>query len=1101
MGMSKKSIPIFFLAVILSEVLVSCKFKESSLPAAFTKISPSYSGVSFSNQLIETDDFNVIEYLYFYNGGGVAVGDINNDGLPDIYFTSNQSSNKLYLNRGGFRFEDITDKAGVKGIGNWSTGVTMVDVNGDGLLDIYLCAVGGYKGFTGQNQLLINNGDLTFSDQTEQYGLSFQGFSTHAVFFDADNDGDLDLYLLNHSVHTSRSYGKSSLRFQHDTKAGDRFYLNNLIPTGKIGFTEASKQAGILTSQIGYGLGVGISDLNNDGYADIYVANDFHENDYLYINNCNGTFRLDTDISLPHTSRFSMGLDIGDVNLDGWFDIITLDMLPRDEAVLKSSAGEDPYEIVQFKLNFGYGYQVSRNTLQLNQGLQHNGQLVFSDIAPLMGVEATDWSWSPLFADFDSDGYLDLFVANGIVKRPNDLDYINYISLDSVQLNFSDAQLISEMPSGKVSNYFFRNDLGDSFENVTSKWIGADDSFSTGAAYADLDNDGDLDLIINNVNDVATLLRNDIVSQNYIHVKFDGNEANRHGIGAKVMAYVGGKKIIRELQSSRGWQSSVEPKLHLGLGSASIIDSLIVVWPGGNYQKLFNVTTNQSLTLHESNASPGWNYGLKKQKVFLKQDSVLDFTHRENPFVAFERERLLPSAATTQGPGLAVGDVTGDGLDDVFICGASGQASKLYIQTESGRFNSVHESLFAPSATAEDVDAHFVDVNNDGGLDILVVSGGQEWLEDTEYLKPRLYLNDGSGSFRLDPDAFPEIYIHGSCIEAYDFDKDGNVDLFIGGRIEAGKYGVSPRSYLLRNDGRGKFIDVSQVALPKSKLGMITDACWHDVNADGLVDLIIVGEWMPITILQQTKAGKFEDMTEKFGLANSQGWWNTIFKRDLNKDGSFEFLVGNAGLNSRLKASVDKPVELFVADIDGNGSLDPVLTYYNDEERYPFISRDNLIKQVPSLKKKFIKYSDFKNVRIEDILEADNPIVIHKKAELFESVMLSFGDQRAVIASLPIQAQSFPIFSFCDFDIDKDGDLDILIGGNLYAVHPDIGRFDAGHGLTLLGDGELGFKAFPISQSGFYVPGEVRRISRIRLADNKEGIIVGRNNNSILIFK
>jgi hypothetical protein len=657
------------------------------------------------------------------------------------------------------------------------------------------------------------------------------------------------------------------------------------------------------------------------------------------------------------------------------------------------------------------------------------------------------------------------------------------------------------MPPGKVSNYFFRNDLGYSFEDVTSKWIGTDDSFSTGAVYSDLDNDGDLDLIINNVNDVATLLRNDIVSQNYIHLKFEGSEANRLGIGVKVMAYVGGKEIIRELQPSKGWQSSVEPKLHLGLGSASIIDSLIVIWPGGNYQNIFSVTVNQWLTLHESNAAPGWDYELIEQKVILRQDSVLDFIHQEDSFVAFERERLLPSAATTQGPGLAVGDVTGDGLDDIFICGASGQASKLYIKTQNGKFISVNETVFASFASAEDVDAQFVDVNNDGRLDILVVSGGQEWLENTKYLKPRLYLNDGSGSFRFDPDAFPDIYIHGSCIEVYDFDKDGNVDLFIGGRIEAGKYGVSPKSYILRNDGKGKFVDVSQVVLPELELGMITDACWYDVNEDGLVDLIIVGEWMPITVLQQTEEGKFEDMTKRFGLANSHGWWNTIFKCDLNKDGSFEFLVGNVGLNSRLKASVDKPIELFVTDIDGNGSLDPIITYYNGEERYPFISRDNLIKQVPSLKKKFVKYSDFKDVRIEDILVPDDPIVIHKRAAIFESVVLSFRNQQAVTVPLPIQAQSFPIFSFCDFDINKDGNLDVLVGGNLYAVHPDIGRFDAGHGLTLLGDGELGFKSFPVSQSGFYVPGEVRRINRIRLTGNEERIIVARNNNSVLTFK
>ena len=1093
---------VFCFTLILAGVVVSCGFhNDYSSQTAFFKIPSEHSGIDFSNQLLENDEFNIIEYLYFYNGGGIAIGDINNDGLEDIFFTSNQNDNKLYLNRGNLQFDDITESAGVKKVGNWSTGVTMVDVNGDGLLDIYVCGVGGYKNFSGRNQLLINNGDLTFSDQTEQYGLSFQGFSTHAVFFDADNDGDLDLYLLNHSVHTIRSYGKSSLRLQHDNKAGDRFYLNNLIPTGKIGFTEHTAQSGILSSQIGYGLGIGVSDFNNDGYADIYVANDFHENDYLYINNQDGTFRLETDSSLPHTSRFSMGLDIADINFDGWQDIITLDMLPRDEMVLKTSAGEDSYEIQQFKLDFGYGYQVSRNALQLNQGIQIEGRLMFSDIASLAGVEATDWSWAPLLADFDNDTNVDLFVTNGIVKRPNNLDYINFISSDSAQQYFRNEQLITQMPSGRVSNYFFRNVSGYAFEDVTSHWIGLDNSFSNGAAYADLDNDGDLDLVINNINDVASILRNDLPLKNFLPVKLEGDKYNRFGIGTKVKIYVGGKEIIREMQPSRGWQSSVQHTLHFGLGLSSSIDSLIVVWPGGNFQKLINVPVNQKLILKERNAISSFDYKGLKYAGFVSRDSLFDFVHKENDFVAFEREPLIPFAASTQGPRLAVGDVTGDGLDDVFICGASGQASKLFVQDQDGRFISVLEDVFKSAERSEDVDAQFIDVNNDGALDIIVLAGGQEWLGNSEYLKPRLYLNSGSGMFTLDNKAFPNIYLHGSCIEAFDFDDDGDVDLFLGGRIVPGKYGLSPLSYVLTNDGNGRFIDVSKTILPRQELGMVTDASWNDVNEDGLMDLIVVGEWMPITILQQTDDGKFEDMTEAYGLSETHGWWNTIFKCDLDRDGVFEFLVGNVGLNSRLRATADKPVELFVSDIDNNGNLDPVITYYNGGIRYPFISRDNLVRQVPSLKRKFIRYSDFKDVRVEDILINKDMKVIHKQAQLFASVILSFAHERAILEPLPVQAQIFPIFSFNDIDIDKDGNLDVLIGGNLYAVHPDIGRFDAGFGLVLLGDGKLKFRSSSVSESGFYVQGETRSINKIKLKGDLNAIVVGRNNDSVLIFK
>ena len=546
---------------------VSCEKKEQH-DTLFHKLSSDQTNISFENRLTDSDDFNIIEYLYFYNGAGVSIGDINNDSLPDIYFTSNQGDNKLYLNKGNLRFEDITATAGVAGVGNWKTGVTMADVNGDGFLDIFVCGVGSYKKFNGRNQLLINNGDLTFSDMTEKYGLSFQGFSTQGTFFDYDNDGDLDLYLVNHAVHTKRSYGEAMLRFESDLLAGDKLYRNESTPGGDPHFVEVTKEAGILNSHIGYGLGVGVSDLDLDGDLDIYVSNDFNENDYLYINQGNGTFAQELENSIPHSSRFSMGNDIADINNDGMTDIFTLDMLPKDEEIIKTTAGEDAYEIYEFKLGYGYHYQVSRNTLQLNRGLNADGKLMFSDIAPLAGVEATDWSWAPLLADFDNDGYKDLFVANGIVGRPNDLDYINYISTDSAQRYFTDEQLIKQMPDGKVENQFFKNMGNRTFRPVAREWIVDEKTLSNGAAYGDLDNDGDLDLVVNNVNEPASIYRNDLPrdSGNFLKVVLEGRGANRFGVGARVAVYAGRETIVQEQIPTRGWLSSVDNRLHVGLG-------------------------------------------------------------------------------------------------------------------------------------------------------------------------------------------------------------------------------------------------------------------------------------------------------------------------------------------------------------------------------------------------------------------------------------------------------------------------------------------------------------------------------------------------------
>lgn len=1080
-------------------LLLSCKGKDVSDPFFFS-VPTSHSSIAFENKLLESDDMNIIEYLYFYNGGGVAIGDINNDGLPDLYFSANQVENRLYLNKGNFQFEDITAKAGVAGEGNWKTGVTMADVNGDGFLDIFICGVGGYKSFTGRNQLFINNQDLTFSDQTEKYGLSFQGFSTQASFFDYDKDGDLDMYLVNHAVHSVRSYGDVSLRSQIDPKAGDKLYRNELIPSGTPRFTDVTKEAGIYQSQIGYGLGVGVTDINNDGFLDIYVSNDFHENDYLYVNQGDGTFKQELESSIPHTSRFSMGNDIADINNDGWQDIITLDMQPRDESIIKASAGEDPFEIFQFKLQFGYHYQATRNTLQLNRGETPDRSLAFSDIAALAGVEATDWSWSPLLADFDNDGYRDLFVANGIVRRPNDLDYINYISSDSAQRFFSDQQMITKMPFGRVPNYFFKNDGALSFNEVTTSWLGNTAGLSNGAAYADLDLDGDLDLVINNVNQVASVLRNDLPSSNYLTIILNGDYPNSFGIGTKIIVYSKNGKNVHEVIATRGWQSAVDTRAHFGLGDASEVDSLIVVWPNNKYQKIQTVKSNQILTLNQKDAIRTWSYAYKPKSGLLTTESSLNFTHKENTFIAFEIERLIPHMLSTQGPKMSVADVNGDQLEDIFIGGAKGHAGELFIQNQTGEFIKSNQKVFEIDSAAEDTNSVFFDANQDGFMDLIVVSGGQEVEGRFENLRPRLYLNDGKGIFRKDSRAIPQVYLNASCVVPGDFDSDGDLDLFIGGRVVAGQYGVTPPSYLLVNNGMGSFSDGTYNRISLSDLGMITDAQWQDMNRDGLPDLLLVGEWMPITVLIQKADGKFVNETVNFGFAHTSGWWNTVYKTDLDNDGDFDFLVGNSGTNSRLRVNEKEPLELYVSDIDLNGSFDPIITYYNDHQKYPFVSRDHLLKQVPTLKKKFLMNENFKNVSLENIVALENHLV-QRKVETFESVWLENKGDTYVIHELPIEGQMFPVFSFLSDDFNKDGHSDILAVGNWYAVQPDFGRYDAGYGLMMLADGTGKYVPQTIEQSGFYVKGEARDLKSISTAAGSKKVIVSRNNDSVLVFK
>lgn len=1088
--------------VLLCLLQMACEsVQEGQSDTLFSRVPSSASGINFENRLDADDDFNIIEYLYFYNGAGVAVGDINNDGFPDLYFTSNQKQNKLYLNMGGLKFEDITESAGVGGTGNWSTGTSMADVNGDGYLDIFVCGVGHYKSFNGRNQLFINNGDLTFTEKTEAYGLDFQGFSTQAAFFDYDNDGDLDMYLLNHAVHTARSTGDVLLRYQSDPFAGDKLYRNERIPGGQPYFTEVTSRAGILSSQIGYGLGVAVSDLNRDGYMDIYVANDFHENDYLYINKGDGTFSQVLEKAVGHSSRFSMGTDIADLNNDAWADIFTLDMLPKDEAVIKTTAGEDSYEIFQLKLRSGFHYQFARNTLQLNRGTDDDGVPLYSDIACLAGVEASDWSWATLLADFDNDGYRDIFISNGIERRPNGLDYINYISDDSVQRFASDDAFIEKMPYGKVKNVLYRNRGDLTFEDVSGQWMNAPESLSNGAAYADFDNDGDLDLVVNNINEPAWLLRNDSPdSANSVTISFAGSPANRFGIGTKVFAWAGGRVSYHEVSPVRGWLSSVDQRVHIGLGGAPTADSIRIIWPDRSFQVLYSVVAGQSLVANHDDAGGMWQYPSGEAGgAFLTRKEDIPFQHKENNFVAFNVERLIPHMLSTQGPLMATGDINGDMLDDFFVGGAAGQEAAVFVQEVNGTFKRMAQPAFVSDKQAEDIGSAFFDANGDGALDLVVVSGGQEHTGSARELLPRLYMNDGKGNFQRAAEYMPDIFLNASCVKPIDIDNDGDQDLFIGGRVVAGAYGSNPRSYFLLNDGHGRFSEASQ-QLFQGSLGMVTDALWLDLNNDTRPDLVVAGEWMPVTVLVQTASGTFVDETEAYGLDKTNGWWNTLHGNDFDGDGDVDLVAGNLGLNSRLRASLQHPVSLYVHDIDGNGSLDQIMTYYNGGTRYPFASRDQLVKQVPAMKRKFLKYEDYAGVKLEDIVPSEETQVEEKNAYTFASAYLENQNGKFIARPLPTGAQMFPVFALASADVNNDGHPDILAAGNLSAVQPDMSRYDAGYGLVLYGDGTGNFSEDRRFASGLIVKGEARDIRVIKTSTGKGMILVARNDDTILCF-
>lgn len=1066
--------------------VVGCEESNVSQPA-FTALTSEVTGLDFENEVVATDSFNVFNYMYFYNGGGVATGDFDGDSLPDLYFTNNMGANKLFLNRGAFQFEDVTEVAGVAGQGGWTSGVTVVDINNDGLLDLYVSQIGEYEILKGHNQLYVNLGNNadgipTFAERAADYGLDLVGFSTQAAFFDYDGDGDLDMFQLNHSLHQNGTFGrKKEFEGTYHPLSGDKLLRND---GGQ--YVDVTAESGINSTVIGYGLGLATADLNQDGWPDIYIGNDFHEDDYLYLNQQDGTFKEVRKAQLMHTSRFSMGVDIADVNNDGLNDIFTLDMLPEDPYILKTSLGEDGYNQYKMKIGFGYEHQFARNNLQLN-----NGNGTFSEIGMYAGVFASDWSWATLLMDFDHDGHKDIFISNGIPRRMNDIDYMNF-RLSDEDINFKTENnvlsndevqdIVEKMPQIKLPNKFFRNSGQLTFEDLKSRIANDQSTFSNGAVYADFDGDGDLDIVVNNLMDAPTMYRNELDTSggDFLRIRLTGTAQNRHGIGAKAIVYRGSERLIAEHFPTRGYQSAMLTDLHLGIGDASSVDSIVLVWPDRTAQHLplaFNrtqvATWRAGLPLFDfSSLSANAQPAAPLDFTDITAQTGIDFTHEENPFVEFNRERLIPHMMSSEGPAVAVGDVNGDGREDVFLGSSKFTRSALYLQQAGGRFQLATPALILADSIFEDVDAAFIDIDNDGDLDLAIAAGGNEYIGESEPLRQRIYLNNGGGQF-TEKYYLPDAYLTASCLLPQDVNGDGYVDIFIGGRSVPSHYGQRPRSYLFLNQQDGTFKDATaDWSTDLAQAGLVKDGAWYDMDGDGDADLVLALEW---------RAPRWYENTGKalvgHDIGDRRGWWNMVQPGDFDGDGDVDLIAGNFGENSRLRPTDEEPVRMYLNDFDDNNKAEQVITYYLGGREVPFANHSELMMQMPTLKKRYIYAKDLAEAPLTSIFgkqkldESGHFSINTLQSCYFENL----NDTAYYVQPLPQRLQWSTIEAAAPIEVA--GKPALLLGGNFYDCNIEMGRYDNNFGNLLT----FGESLQATSLGRLAIKGQVRRIRPINI--------------------
>jgi len=1115
---------LFYIGMLL--VMYSCDTPSSH--ALFTSLDPSSLGIEFQNNIRETMHNNILRNEYTYNGGGVAAGDLNNDGLADVYFSGNMVGNKLYINKGDWKFEDVTRVSGTEGKRNWATGVVMVDINGDGWLDIYVCYSGnssseGYnlpvvRNYPNRaNQLFINKGCEpggvpTFTESAKEYGVDAIGtFSIQAYFFDYDKDGDLDMFLLNHA----NTFYAPFINTKRLRNLRHPYFGNKLFRNDNMKFVEVSKEAGIHGSGLNFGLSASISDINMDNWPDLYVTNDYDEQDFCYINNKNGTFREVSHKILGHMSKSSMGCDIADINNDGYADIFVLDMLPEDNHRQKLLRGQDSYERYQLAVDSGFHNQYLCNILQLNRGLAADSLPRYSEIGQFAGISNTDWSWSVLLVDLDNDGLRDIFISNGYLRDITNMDHMThtievYKEAAARKQNVNFLKLIEELPTTRLKNYVFQNENGIKFNNKTEDWGLSQETISNGAAYADFDNDGDYDLITNNLNQHCTVLKNnqqEKLNNNFIKIKLIGSERNTQGTGAKIWIETEDKSIFHEAYTGRGYMSSSEPVITLGLGSSELIKSLKVLWPDDSQTVLSNLASNQLVKLVYPGSQEKFDSSNVEPNKTLLDDvtstSGISFKHATSNFVDFKKEGLWYYQLSKLGGFLATGDVNGDGNDDVFFGGAAGQSAELYFGNSDGTFSLSKNHPWSLDSSMEDMKPLFFDADNDGDLDLYVVSGGVSFGTNSMQYQDRLYLNDGTGQFRNISNVLPRESASGSCAVAADYDMDGDLDIFVGGRHQGLDYPNSPKSFILRNESKGnniKFVNATEeINTSLGHIGMVTGAQWTDYNGDSWPDLIVVGEWMGIKVFQNVNGKLIEQ--KMASLEKSEGWWTSISQLDIDGDGDMDYLVGNAGLNSRIKASVTEPIELYSFDYNNDGNIDPILCYYIQGKSYPMHPRNELLHQIVQLRKKFPDYKSYADATINDLIGPKMREESFKlSANIMESCWIENVKGELILKKLPDLVQFSYVNAFINFDFDGDSTQDVIAAGNFYPLKPGIGMKDASMGTFLKFDNNKFYTTNDVI-SPLWLNGDIRDMALLSFKNGKKLVVVSKNNDIPRVYK